>query len=152
MSDGASTRLALEEQLCFALHDASRAMTAAYRDGLAACGLTYPQYAVLLVLWEHDRLSLGEVGLRLQLDSATLSPLVKRLATRGLVERRRRVEDERVVDVSCTPAGRALRERVGVVQAGVETATGLPAPELRALRDDLHRLAARLRSTSSQPV
>ncbi len=152
MTDNASTRLVLEEQLCFALHDASRAMTAAYRDGLTACGLTYPQYAVLLVLWEHDRLSLGEVGLRLQLDSATLSPLVKRLATRGLVERQRRIEDERVVDISCTPAGHALRERVGAVQAGVETATGLSASELRALRDDLHRLAARLRSTSSQPA
>ena len=139
------TEFTLDQQICFALYSASRAMTAAYRVGLAPLGLTYPQYVVLLQLWEHDTLPMGVLSDRLHLDSATLSPLLKRLTTMGLVERRRRVADERVVDVHCTPAGHALRERARAVQAEVELATRLTPGELGQLRDELHRLGQDLR-------
>src|SRR5690348_6068674 len=88
--------LKLDNQLCFALYAASRFMTNAYRPLLADLGVTYPQYRVLLVLWEHDGLSVGEIGARLHLDSGTLTPLLKRLAQQGLIERRRSEADDRV--------------------------------------------------------
>jgi MarR family transcriptional regulator, organic hydroperoxide resistance regulator len=143
------TDFVLDEQLCFALHSASRAMTNAYRDGLRELGLTYTQYAVLLLLWEHRSLPMGRLAERLHLDSATLTPLLKRMAGQRLVVRERSPDDERVVVVTCTPAGHALRERARVVQARVERATGLDGRELAALRADLHLLAARLRAHTS---
>jgi DNA-binding MarR family transcriptional regulator len=139
----------LEQQLCFALHDASRAMTGCYRPLLDQLGLSYSQYAVMLVLWEQDSVGLGVLCARLHLDSGTLSPLLTRLQTRGLVNRRRRSEDERTVQISLTPAGRALRERVAAVRAEVEAATRLDGAELAALRDDLRALADRLRGARS---
>ena len=139
----------LEQQLCFALHDASRAMTGCYRPLLEELGLSYSQYAVMLVLWEQDSVTLGLLCSRLHLDSGTLSPLLTRLQTRGLVDRRRRAEDERTVQISLTAAGRALRDRVAGVQAGIETATGLDRAELATLRDDLRALADRLRAARS---
>ncbi|MGD9531269.1 MarR family winged helix-turn-helix transcriptional regulator [Pseudonocardia sp.] len=136
----------LDEQLCFALHSASRAMTGAYRDGLDRLGLTYTQYVVLLVLWEHHSLPMNQLGERLHLDSATLSPLLKRLARQQLVTRRRSPHDERIVEITCTAAGHELRDRARAVQVEVERHTGLSGRELAAMRADLHRLAARLRS------
>lgn len=135
----------LDEQLCFAIYSASRAMTAAYRVGLAPLALTYTQYAVLLQLWEDDVVTMGLLSDRLHLDSATLSPVLKRLAAMGLVERRRSRADERVLDVHCTAAGHALRDRVRAVQVEVEQATGLAPDELATMREDLHRLARLLR-------
>ena len=85
----------LDERLCLALYTASRSMTARYRVALEDLGLTYPQYLVMVVLWEHQTVTMAELGERLHLDSGTLSPLVKRLETDGLVTRRRRAEDER---------------------------------------------------------
>src|SRR3954464_4218024 len=103
--------VALEDQLCFALYAASRAMTARYRPLLDAIGLTYPQYLVMMLLWEEDNQTVGQLGARLSLDSGTLSPLLKRLTTAGLVTRHRRVEDERSVSISLTPAGLGLRDK-----------------------------------------
>ncbi len=146
----------LDDQLCFALYTASRAMTSAYRDGLARVGLTYTQYVVLLLLWEHDSLPMAQLSERLHLDSATLSPLLKRMAAQRLVTRRRSTGDERMVEISCTPNGHALRDRVRALQAQVEQDTGLTGGELATMRADLHRLAARLRERPAvgrtQPV
>src|SRR3954451_24599209 len=103
--------LQLEDQLCFALYHASRALTRAYGPLLEPLGLTYPQYLVLLVLWERDGLAVKDIGERLKLDSGTLTPLLKRLEQQGLVARQRGEDDERVVRVHLTPAGRGLRTR-----------------------------------------
>ncbi|MFC6634595.1 MarR family winged helix-turn-helix transcriptional regulator [Microbulbifer taiwanensis] len=109
--------LALNRQLCFALYAASRAMTRAYGPMLQDLGITYPQYLVLMVLWEWDQLSgdadasVGALGQRLMLDSGTLTPLLKRMEQRGLVLRRRALQDERVTLVAITDAGRALKPR-----------------------------------------
>jgi MarR family transcriptional regulator, organic hydroperoxide resistance regulator len=141
----------LDEQLCFALHSASRAMTGCYRPLLDDVGLTYSQYAVMLVLWELESVPLGVLCSRLQLDTGTLSPLLKRLETEGLVLRRRRREDERTMQLTLTTAGRALRDRAAAAQAQVQSATGLEPGELAAMRDDLHALAARLRAADLRP-
>ncbi|GAB3653228.1 hypothetical protein GCM10027596_03390 [Nocardioides korecus] len=139
---------ALEDQLCFALYSASRAMTAAYRPGLDLVGLTYSQYAVMVLLWEHGALTVHELCRRLELDSATLSPMLQRMDGRGLVERRRTPEDQRVVLVSLTAVGDELRDRAARVQAEVEERTGLAGGELVRLREELVGLAERLRAAT----
>ena len=103
-----SDSLLLDDQLCFALYAASRAVTGLYRSLLDGLGLTYPQYLVMLVLWEGAELTVSELGERLYLDSATLTPLLKRLQSAGLVTRTRGASDERQVLIALTPAGRAL--------------------------------------------
>src|SRR5262249_29167321 len=103
--------LQLDDQLCFALYSASRAVTRAYARLLQPLGLTYPQYLVLLVLWERDGVSVKQLGERLALDSGTLTPLLQRLDSQGLVEPRRGDDDERVVRIHLTAAGRALRSK-----------------------------------------
>ncbi|GAA1379613.1 MarR family transcriptional regulator [Pseudonocardia kongjuensis] len=143
---GSVAPLALDEQLCFALHSASRAMTGCYRPVLDAIGLTYSQYAVLLVLWAEESIPQRELGERMHLDSGTLSPMLTRLESRGLITRARRPDDERTVQVSLTGEGTALRERAAVAQDEVVRATGMSTEEIVALRDDLQRLAARLRA------
>ncbi|NMO92558.1 MarR family winged helix-turn-helix transcriptional regulator [Actinomycetospora sp. TBRC 11914] len=139
----------IDGQLCFALHSASRAMTACYRQGLEELGLTYSQYAVMLVLWQQDAVSMGSLCEQLHLDSGTLSPLLKRLEKQGRVTRRRRPEDERTLEIACTEQGRALRERARGVQRDVELATGMDGPEITALRDQLAGLAERLRTATA---
>ena len=141
----------LDEQLCFALHTASRAMTGCYRPLLDSIGLTYSQYAVMLVLWEHESVSLGTLCARVQLDTGTLSPLLKRLEAEGLLVRRRRAEDERTVQLTLTERGRALRAEAAAIQARVQEAIGLRPAELAAMRDHLQVLAARLRATHLVP-
>src|SRR2546421_13103824 len=94
--------LLLDEQLCFALYAASRAVTARYRPMLDELGLTYPQYLVMMLLWEEDNQTVGQLGVKLALDSGTLSPLLKRLTAAGLVTRHRRIEDERSVSIALT--------------------------------------------------
>ena len=103
--------VALDDQLCFALYAASRAVTARYRPMLDEIGLTYPQYLVMMLLWESDHQTVGQLGSRLALDSGTLSPLLKRLTAAGLVTRHRRVEDERSVSIALTDKGRELHDR-----------------------------------------
>lgn len=132
----------LDEQLCFALHAASRAMTAAYREPLARVGLTYPQYLVLMVLWEGDDLSVSDLGDRLKLDSGTLSPLLKRLAMRGLVERVQASDDERRVQIRLTAEGRALGEHAAEIQGCVAASIDLDPEEFLALRTLARRVAS----------
>jgi DNA-binding MarR family transcriptional regulator len=134
--------LVLRRQVCFALYAASRAVTDVYRPILDGLGLTYPQYLVLLVLWERGEqpCSVRELGTALRLDSGTLSPLLKRLEAAGLLVRRRDAADERRVEIRLTDAGRALRERAGPVPEQVARATGLTLDELVALRDTLTRI------------
>ncbi len=134
----------LDDQLCFALHAASRAFDSLYRVLLRESGLTYPQYLVLLVLWEHGEVTVKSLGKRLRLDSGTLSPLLKRLEAAGFVERRRSNEDERSVIVRTTEAGDALRGRACDVSAGVASGTGLSLAKAIALRDSLNELTEAL--------
>ena len=142
--------LQLDEQLCFALYHASRALTRAYAPLLGPLGLTYPQYLVLLVLWERDGLPVKEVGERLALDSGTLTPLLKRLEQQGLVERRRGEDDERIVRIHLTPDGRALRGKARKIptelacRAGYDLGNDRSVRELVRLREELTQLARRL--------
>jgi len=141
--------LRLGQQLCFALYAASRAAVNLYRPVLEPLGLTYPQYLVLLVLWEHGETSVKDLGGALMLDSGTLSPLVKRMESAGLVARTRRADDERSVLVSLTPAGRALRRKATTVPTTIAAAAGLPEADLIDLRD---RLLALTESISPTPT
>ncbi|KQX81574.1 MULTISPECIES: MarR family winged helix-turn-helix transcriptional regulator [Streptomyces] len=131
--------LQLRDQLCFALYAASRAVTARYRPLLDELGLTYPQYLVMLVLWERDAVSVRDLGAALQLESSTLSPLLKRLEANGLVRRERRADDERSVAVRLTGAGVDLRERARAVPLVIGDAMGL-TPEQDATAKQLLRL------------
>ena len=137
--------LRLEDQLCFGLYAASRAMTQAYAPLLDALGLTYPQYLVMLVLWERDGARVSEIGDELHLDSATLTPLIKRLETRKFVERRRSTADERVVEVHLTASGKKLKTRAAEVPREMFRKSGLSGPDLAKLRFTLHALTAKLR-------
>ena len=127
--------LTLDRQLCFALYSASRAMTAAYRPILSELNLTYPQYLVLLVLWEEDRVTVGRLGERLQLDSGTLSPLLKRLEANGFIRRERSQQDERQVEVSLTPAGRKLEANARCIPQQLGARSGITEQEAADLRD-----------------
>ncbi|MGB7299303.1 MAG: MarR family transcriptional regulator [Burkholderiaceae bacterium] len=126
-------RLILERQLCFALYSTSLAMTKLYRPLLDPLGLTYPQYLVMLVLWEQDGITISDLGDRLTLDSGTLTPLVKRLEKLALIKRQRDPEDERRVRVSLTKQGRNLRQRADSIPAAAGAATGCSFKDL----DDL---------------
>jgi DNA-binding MarR family transcriptional regulator len=141
----ATDDLRLDRQVCFALYAASRATTQLYRPVLDALGLTYPQYLVMLVLWERGPITVKDLGAELELDSGTLSPVLKRLEAAGLVRRTRRTEDERSVEVRLTEHGTALRERAASVPRKVAEATGLDAAELTGLRDSLTALARTIR-------
>lgn len=141
--------LRLDNQLCFALYSASRATTAAYRPMLDAIGLTYPQYLVLMVMWEDKALTVRRLGQRLQLDSGTLSPLLKRLETAGYIHRDRSPTDERSVEVTLTAAGRELESQAQCVPEQLFTATGLKADEAEALRNAAQRLTVALRGSGN---
>ncbi len=134
--------LALENQVCFQVAVAARSVLGVYRPILEPLGLTHPQYLVMLVLWENGDSSVRDLGTALRLDSATLSPLVKRLEAAGLVRRARSGDDERVVVVSLTDEGVALRERALEVPGRVVATHGLDLPELEALRDGLSAFIA----------
>jgi DNA-binding MarR family transcriptional regulator len=136
----------LDDQLCFALYNASRAMTAAYAPILEELDLTYPQYLVLMVLWETDGARVSAIGDRLALDSATLTPLLKRLEARGVIERRRSSEDERVVEVFLTAEGKRLRAKGKHVQSCVFECAGLTMKQLVDLRAQLVELTEHLRT------
>jgi len=141
--------LALDGQLCFALYAASLAMTRLYKPLLDPLGLTYPQYLVMLVLWEADGLTVGQVGDRLALDSGTLTPLLKRLEATGLVQRLRDATDERRVLLRLTPAARALKLRAASVPLAIAQASGCTLGEISELTSQLHALRRQL--TESPP-
>jgi DNA-binding MarR family transcriptional regulator len=139
--------LRLDRQICFLLYGASRAVTQLYQPLLEPLGITYPQYLVMLVLWEEGRASVGRLSERLYLDSGTLTPLLKRLEAAGLVRRKRRADDARVVDVFLTPKGKQLkREALGVPEA-LACRVGLGGDELARLRRELVRLFETTRGT-----
>jgi MarR family transcriptional regulator, organic hydroperoxide resistance regulator len=139
-----SAPLQLSEQLCFALYSTMIGMNKVYRKLLGELGVTYPQYLVLLVLWERDSLTVSEIGERLFLDSATLTPLLKRMEALDLVTRVRAKVDERQVIVSLTPEGRELKTRAKAVQSAVFCATECSPGELASIRDNLCLLRERL--------
>ena len=136
--------LKLDNQLCFALYAATRAMTKTYRERLGPLGLTYPQYIVLTVLWERDGLNISDLGRALMLDSGTLTPLVKRLEAMDLVTRNRRFEDEREVEVFLTAKGRDIRELALGVREHVVCRLEMTDQEISVLRKDLMELIERL--------
>lgn len=140
--------LRLDNQLCFALYAATRAVTRTYRQGLDPIGITYPQYLVLVVLWEHDGATISEIGTHLMLDSGTLTPIVKRLETEGLVKRQRRKRDEREVEVWLTPQGYALQESAQRARDEVVCELKMSECEIMTLRADLMALIDRLKSDS----
>jgi DNA-binding MarR family transcriptional regulator len=129
--------LALDRQFCFALYSASHAMTKTYKPMLDRIGLTYPQYLVMLVLWEQDGILVKDIGARLFLDSGTLTPLLKRLEANGLISRNRDPQDERQVRIALTEQGRALREAAAQIPEQVLCASGQQAETLGRLRNDL---------------
>ncbi len=144
MADSADL-LALENQVCFALAVASRSVNAIYRPLLEPLGLTHPQYLVMLALWERSPRSVRELGDELQLDPATLSPLLKRLEALGYVARRRSTSDERVLEISTTDAGAALRAQAESIPPRVIARLEMDLAELETLRGALHRVIAAAR-------
>ncbi|WP_324784178.1 MarR family transcriptional regulator [Streptomyces sp. H51] len=142
--------LRLDQQVCFSLHAASRAFNGVYRVVLKDLGLTYPQYLVMMVLWEHGELPVKRLGEHLRLDSGTLSPLLKRLEAAGLVVRERSARDERSVEVRLTGEGAALRERALEVPRRIAASTGLDLDEIGDLRARLDRLTSALDSAAAQ--
>ncbi|MGW7454569.1 MarR family winged helix-turn-helix transcriptional regulator [Streptomyces sp. NPDC054787] len=142
--------LRLDGQICFALNAASRAFGGLYRVILKDLGLTYPQYLVMLVLWEHGELPVKEIGQHLRLDSGTLSPLLKRLEAAGLVRRERSAADERSVHAHLTEEGAALRARAAEVPRRIAASTGFELSEILDLQARLNRLTAALDAAAPQ--
>lgn len=139
-------RLALH--ICFSLQNTSRAFGAVYRNVLRETGLTYPQYLVMLALWEHGDLTVKSLGALLRLDSGTLSPLLKRLEAAGLITRSRSLSDERSVVIALTGAGEEMREPARKIPAAIQSAAGLDAADLRTLDAILRRLTRSLDSAA----
>jgi MarR family transcriptional regulator, organic hydroperoxide resistance regulator len=147
MTDTPSPSVALDDQLCFALYAASRAVTARYRPMLDELGVTYPQYLVLMLLWEEDGQTVGQLGNRLALDSGTLSPLLKRLTAAGLVTRHRRADDERSVSVRLTDEGRALQAPACAISAQMIDALSLSSQQFAELKGQLRTITERVATT-----
>jgi DNA-binding MarR family transcriptional regulator len=143
MSDDA-VKPKLEQQLCFAIYSAMHAITKAYQPLLEKLGLTYPQYLVMLVLWEGGDVTVKQLGERLYLDSGTLTPLLKRLESMDLVHRARDPKDERRVRVTLAAKGMALHRAAQSVPAQITAAMGRPADELKAVRKELRRIRSAL--------
>jgi DNA-binding MarR family transcriptional regulator len=132
--------LALANMVCFAVYSAGHAFTRAYKPLLDALGLTYPQYLVMVVLWEQDGQTVGAIGERLKLDSSTLTPLLKRLETAGYVRRERDPDDERQVHIRLTEAGRALKEKAKAIPASMLRASGQSVRDLIKLKAEIAAL------------
>ncbi|EFG36491.1 MULTISPECIES: MarR family winged helix-turn-helix transcriptional regulator [Brucella] len=134
------TNLDLADMLCFAIYSTANALSRAYQPILAPLDLTYPQFLVMLVLWERDDCTVSEIGARLNLDSGTLTPLLKRLEAAGRITRRRDPRDERQVRITLTDEGRKLREQAESVPEQIMCATGQPVSELQDLRNRLMKI------------
>ncbi len=139
-TDVDAPELLLDDQLCFALYSATHAISRRYKPHLDQLGITYPQFLCLLVLWENDRLTVRAIGDRLQLDSGTLTPLLKRLEAAGLVERAKDAHDGRLVRILLTPDGRNLRDRARRIPPAIGCATGRTNEQIARLTEDLLRL------------
>lgn len=144
MTDAPAPHLRLDDQLCFAVYTAAHAFTRFYKPLLQTLGVTYPQYLVLLALWETDDLSVSAIGERLMLDSGTLSPLLKRLEAMGLVTRTRDPADERQVRITLTQQGKSLRAIAEGFPAQILAASNCSTDEIAALRDALFLLQRQL--------
>ena len=142
--------LSLDMQLCFPLYAASRAVTQAYAPLLSRLGLTYPQYLVMLVLWETAGVTVKALGERLYLDSGTLTPLLKRLDAQGLVRRERSTEDARSVRILLTAPGRALRRKAASIPEQLVCRFGMPLEDVARLRRDVRRLFEALSQSESE--
>lgn len=136
--------LKIDELLCFSVYSVNHAISRLYRPLLAPLGLTYPQYLVLVALWDRDHRRVSDLGAELQLDTNTLTPLLKRMETAGLLTRQRNPEDERSLIVALTENGRALEHKATELKACVLEAMGGDIEELSALRDQLHALRDKL--------
>lgn len=137
--------LPLPQMICFALYSATHAMQSAYKPLLEALGLTYPQYLVLVALWDKDAQTVGQLAQALQLESNTLTPLLKRMQAQGLVHRARDPEDERQVRVSLTDPGRAMQSRAAHIPACILEKSGMSLTDLTTLRDQVNALRDQLR-------
>jgi DNA-binding MarR family transcriptional regulator len=142
--------LKLDNQLCFAVYAAAHAFNATYKPLLEPLGLTYPQYLVMLALWQEDGVTVSAIGARLGLDSGTLTPLLKRLEAVGLVSRLRDAADERQVRITLTAPGRALKQKAKGIPKALSCASGLPLADILALRGKLESLAANLRAFEAE--
>ena len=140
----------LDDQLCFALYATSNAVTRFYRPHLKALGLTYPQYIVMLVLWEHDGITVNALGTRLGLDSGTLTPLLKRLEGAGLIHRKRDKGDERRVLISLSEQGTSLEERAADLPQTLGCAMGVPSDEIQVLIERLARMRLELQDNTNE--
>ena len=136
--------LQLDNQICFAVYSTAHAFNRVYKPLLDRLGLTYPQYLVMLVLWERDGVPVKDIGERLFLDSGTLTPLLKRLETAGLIKRTRSTEDERQVLIALTSQGQALREKARTVPQAILATSACSITELSALKNELVALRDRL--------
>ncbi len=142
----AKTALPIAEMICFSLYSATHAMQHAYKPLLEALGLTYPQYLALVALWGEDGQTVGQLGQALQLESNTLTPLLKRLEVQGLVARARDAKDERQVRVSLTEAGREMQARAATIPGRILEKSGMSLAALTALRDQVSALRDHLRT------
>lgn len=143
----AHEQLKLANQLCFALHSTSLAMTKVYKPLLQALNLTYPQYLAMLVLWEEDGITVGELSQQLLTDPGSVTPLLKRLEAEGLLTRTRSSKDERVVELRLTAKGKALETQAADIPTCILKATGLPLRELQDLKQELVGLRSHLQHT-----
>ncbi|QWG23463.1 MarR family transcriptional regulator [Bradyrhizobium sediminis] len=142
--------LRLDNQICFAIYSTAHAFNRVYKPLLDRLGLTYPQYLVMLVLWERDGVPVKDIGERLFLDSGTLTPLLKRLEAAHLVKRTRSTEDERQVLIALTPQGQALRETARAVPQSILAASACSISELSAIKNDIIALRNRLNALLGQ--
>ena len=145
MPDTSPPELKLENQICFAVYSAAHAFAQAYKPHLEPMGLTYPQYLVMLLLWDQDGRSVNEIAHPLHLDSGTLTPLLKRMEKAGLLTRGRDAKDERIVRVHLTPQGKSLKEKARAIPQAMLCASGLELDGLMALREEVKALGQSLR-------
>ena len=146
----ATTQLLLDNQLCFAVYSTAHAFNRVYKPLLDKLGLTYPQYLVMLVLWERDDVPVKVIGERLFLDSGTLTPLLKRLEAAGLIKRARSKDDERQVLIALTPQGQALRDKAKTLPQAILAASACSIGELSAMKNELIALRDRLRAMTGE--
>lgn len=144
MAKSSDNPLALDNQLCFALYSTSLAMTQMYKELLAPVGLTYPQYTIMMILWENDGVQLKHIADRLGQKSGSLTPVIKRMETDGLIQRVRGKEDDRSLSIELTAAGKKLRQKCLKINQCIVEACDLPVHYLADLRDNLNRLKENL--------
>jgi DNA-binding MarR family transcriptional regulator len=135
-----SKSLQLQNQICFPLYVIAKEITGLYRPFLDEIGITYPQYLVMMVLWENDGLPVNHIGEKLFLDSGTLTPLLKRLETKGVISRKRKKEDERVVEVFLTEAGKQLQQKACEIPGKIQTKIGVETEDLLHLKETILKI------------